>query len=147
MAEKRTADQLGSGDEFEPFEFQVTPELNQQYLFAMEDFHPMYIQETQAGPAIVHPGLLLNNSNVTKSPSYFLSPGVAGIHTSDEAQFINPGRIGKKFRVTWKVADVYEKRGRAYQLIETLVADEDGLEILRRRSPRTYASQEKRIEK
>jgi hypothetical protein len=33
----------------EPLEFVVTPELNQQYLYAVEDFHSWYIEATEFG--------------------------------------------------------------------------------------------------
>lgn len=139
MAQRKTADQAGPGDKFEPYEFMVTPELNQQYLFAVEDFHIRYIRETPEGPPIVHPALLLNQSNTTRSPSYTLPPGVGGIHATDEVQFINPGRVGKKFLATYKVVEVYKKQNRTYQVRDTLVTDEDGLEIMRRRSRITFA--------
>jgi len=130
----KSVDQLEIGEQLEPFEFVVTPEYNQQYLYAVEDYHPRYLQETELGPPIVHPGLLLNQSNSTRSPSYYLPPGISSLHAGDEAEFINPGRVGKKFRVTWKIVDKYEKRGRQYRVTETLVVDEDGMEILRRKN-------------
>ena len=138
MAERKRADQVGVGEEFEPYEYRVTPEFNQQYLEAEEDHHPRYFEETDFGPPIVHPGLFINHSNVTRSPSFYLPPGMAAVHAKEEIEFLNPGRVGKKFRVTWKVVDVYEKRGRPYQVKEVLIVDEDGLEILRRRITDTY---------
>jgi acyl dehydratase len=118
---------------FEPFEFHVTPEFNEQYLFAAEDYHPRYLA-TDSGPPMVHPGLLLNQSNVTRSPSFSLRGWMAGIHAAEEVEFINPAKVGKRFKVTWKVLDEYEKRGRRYTVFEALIVDEDGLEILRRRT-------------
>ena len=138
MAEKKRADQVGVGEEFEPYEFHVTSEFNQQYLEALEDHHPRYVQETEAGAAIVHPGLLINHSNVTRSPSFYLPPGMAAIHAKEEVEYLNPGRVGKSFRVYWKVVDTYEKRGRPYQVKEVSVVDEDGVEILRRKIIDTY---------
>ena len=138
MAEGKRADQVGVGEEFEPYEYVVTPEFNRQYLEAEEDCHPRYFEETDFGPPIVHPGLFINHSNVTRSPSFYLPPGMAAVHAKEEIEFLNPGRVGKKFRVTWKVVDVYEKRGRPYQVKEVLIVDEDGLEILRRRITDTY---------
>jgi len=126
--------QSSKQEPFEPFEFHVTPEFNEQYLFAAEDYHPRYLGETDTGPPLVHPGLLLNQSNVTRSPSFSLRGWMAGIHAAEEVEFINPARVGKRFRVTWKVLEEYEKRGRHYTVIEALVAEEDGLEILRRRT-------------
>ena len=138
MTEKKRADQVGVGEEFEPYEFCVTPEFNQQYLEAVEDYHPRYLQETDLGPPIVHPALLIVQSNVTRSPSFHLPPGMAAVHAKEQIEYINPGRVGKTFRVHWKVVDVYEKRGRPYQVKEALIVDEDGVEILRRRFADTY---------
>lgn len=141
MSAKKPAYQMEVGDEFEPLEYLVTPELNQQYLYAEEDYHPRYIEETESGPPIVHPGLLLNMSNNTRSPSFYLPPGWAEIHAAEDTEYLNPARVGKKLRVTWKVVDAYEKRGRPWHVLDILVVDEDGTRIMRRRMTNTFASQ------
>lgn len=141
--EKKFANELKAGEEFEPYEIRVTPELNQQFLYGVEDYHPRYLEETELGSPIVHLALLLNQSNFTRSPSYSLPPGVTAIHAADEVEFLNPGKVGKKFRVTWKIVDVYEKRGRSYQVKEVLIADEDDVEILRRRVTDTFFAAKK----
>jgi len=128
----------------EPLEFTVTPALNQQYLYAVENFSPWYIQETEFGPPIAHPAMLLNMSNATRSPSYSQPAGRAGFHARDETFFYNPARLGKKLRVTWDSIGSYEKRGRPYTVNNILMVDEDGLEILRRLSHSTVASHEHR---
>jgi hypothetical protein len=138
MAERKTADQLGIGEEFEPCQFLVTPEFNHQYLEAVDDHHRRYLEETQLGPPIVHPALFLNYCSITKSPSFYLPPGMAAVVAKDEIEYLNPGRVGKSFRVSWKVVDTYTKRGRIYQVTEISVVDEDGMEILRRRMNCTY---------
>ena len=140
MAEKKRADQFQVGEEFEPFEFRVTMEFNQQYLEAVEDYHPRYSEKTDVGPPIVNPSLLVVQSNVTRSPSFYLPYGMAAVHAKEEVEYLNPGRVGKSFTVHWKVVDVYEKRGRSYQVKETLVVDEDGIEILKRIITDTYIS-------
>lgn len=140
--EKKREGSAPVGYEFAPFEFLVTLELNQQYCYAQEDFNPRYLEETKEGPPMVHPGLLLNMSNSTRSPSYHIEPGAGGLHARDETFFLHPARVGKKLRVTWKVVEKYEKRGRPYNRIETHVHDEDGVEILRRFSHGTVATKE-----
>jgi len=140
MTERKRADKVGVGEEFEPYEYRVTPEFHQQYLGAEEDHHPRYLSESNLGWPIVHPGLLINHSNVTRSPSFYLPIGMAAVHAKEEVEFLSPGRVGKTFRVSWKVIDVYEKRGRSYQVKEALISDEDGVEILRRRITDTYIS-------
>ena len=118
----------------EPFEFIVNPELNQQYCYGEEDFHPRYIEETEIGPPIAHPGLLLNYSNQPRDAAARpAQAGVAGLNTHDEAFWINPVRVGKKVIVNFKgTMGTYERRGLTYTINEMLLVDEDGLDILRR---------------
>ena len=142
MPEKRRADHVGIGEEFEPYEFGVPQEFNEQYLEAVDDYHQRYLQETPSGSAIVHPALFLNYSSITRSPSFYLPPGMAAVVAKDEIEYLNPGRVGRSFRVRWKVVDTYTKRGRPYQVTEITVVDEDGLEIMRRRMNCTYMAGE-----
>ena len=143
MPEKIRTDQLKVGHEMERLEFVVTPEFNENYLDAVEDHHPRYTRETEFGPPVVHPALLNNYSNSTRSPSFYLPPGVGGIMAADETEYINPARVGKTLRVSWKVVDRYEKRGRQYLVREASIVDEDGTEILRRKTALVFASRQK----
>jgi hypothetical protein len=129
MSEKKRADLYKTGEEFAPLEFVVTPEWNAQFQEALEAYYPRY--EKKQG-AFVVPGLLIANSNKTRSPDFRLDPGMAAVHAKEEVEFINPAKVGKRLKVTWKVLDFYEKRGRPYQVMEALIVDEDGVTILRR---------------
>ncbi|MFN8164493.1 MAG: hypothetical protein U0R26_11845 [Solirubrobacterales bacterium] len=140
MTQGRPADLMEVGEELAPFEFTVTPELNQQYLYAEEDFHPRYLETTEAGPPLVHPALLLNMSNTTRSPSFFLSPGLGAIHAGEQTTFIKPARVGGTFRVTWKIIEKFEKRGRLYHVREAIMFDEQGQKILSRLLTATFSS-------
>jgi len=130
--------------ELKPLEYVVRPELNQQYCYAQEDFKPWYVEETEFGPPIAHPGLILNWSNATRSPAFVRGgPGrEGGVHTHDEAFWYSPARVGEKVRVTWPTGflGVYQRRGRTYTVSEILVVGEDGREIVRRLSRSTLAA-------
>jgi len=143
MSEKKEKSQFSGKDGFEPYTFQVMPELNDQYLYALQDYHPRYLGERDSGSPWVHPSLLLNQSNLTRSPSFGLRAGMAGVHAKEEVEFLNPGRVGKQFRVTWKVVEEYEKRDKLYTVIEALIVDEDGREILRRKTHGVIAKGQK----
>lgn len=88
----------------------------------------------------MHPGLLLNQSNSTRSPTYRVGPSEAGLHAKDETRFINPAYVGKRLRVTWAPAERYERRGRLFTVTDVVMMDEDGREILRRRLTGTTSS-------
>lgn len=124
----------GIAETLAPYEFTPDAAMNARYLDAEQDYHLRYVTGVRGMPPIVHPGLLFNQSNTTRSPSYRVGPNEAGIHAKEEAQFINPAYLGRRLRVTWHTVDHYEKRGRMYTVTETLIVDEDGREILRRRA-------------
>lgn len=138
MIQKKRADQIEPGEEFQHLEYKITSEFNQQYLAAVEDHHLRYLKETESGPPVAHPALLIVQSNVTRSPSFYLPNGVAAVHTDEEIEFLNPAHVGKVIKVYWKVIDRYEKRGRTYQVKEVLVIDEDGVKIMKRIVTDTY---------
>ncbi len=142
MSNKKSAHLMEVGEEFEPLEFIVTPELNQQFLYGEEDYHPRYIEGSGSRPPLVHPGLLLNMSNNTRSPSFQLPDGWAEIHAVEETEYLNPAKVGKKIRITWKVIEAYQKRGRPWHILDILLVDEDGVKILRRKMTNTFASHE-----
>lgn len=128
----RFAHELQPGDMYAPLQFRVTAELNQYFLYALAVFHPRYLEATDDGPPLVHPVVLLHHSPRTRSPSFRLAPGMGSVFARDRAEFLNPGRVGCRFRVTWRITDVYEKRGRVFQDYRAEIEDEDGLPILRR---------------
>jgi hypothetical protein len=127
------------GFEPEPLEFDVTPELNEQYLYSQQDYDPMYLDDGD-GPALVHPSLLLNMSNTTRSPSHNLAPGVSSIHARDEVFFKAPAAVGQRFTVRWFVESTFEKRGRPYRITRATITDENDKTILVRKVHSTFAA-------
>ncbi len=134
MDVKQSSMTVSVGDEYEPLEFLVTPELNEQYLYAEQDYSPIYLADgSEEVAGIVHPGLLLNMSNYTRSPSYQLPPGVLELHAEDEVEFCRPAHVGDRLTVTWKVVGRDEKRGRIWHVTQISVTNQAGDEILKRR--------------
>ena len=138
MMERKRADELAVDEEFEPLEFCVTEEFNENYLHAVEDFHPRYIEQAAERPPIVNPALFINFSNITRSPSFYLPADTSALHTHEEVEYINPGKVGATFTVSWKVVDAYERRGRPYQVVDALITDDAGTPILRRKTTNTF---------
>lgn len=137
-SEPKYAHEMEEGDEYEPLEFTITPEINQQFLFALEDFDPQYIDGDEAGAALVHPVLLLHMSARTRSPSFRLAPDSGSIFAREHVEFLNPARVGQRLRAGWRVAETYEKRGRRYQRIAIAIDAEDGTPIIRREMHDTF---------
>lgn len=136
---------LQVGDEQAPLTFTVTPELNEQYLYAVADYHPRYVSEGAWGSPIVHPAVLLNMTSRTRSPSFKLPPGWSSIHARDETEFLKPARVGDTFTVTWKVVEVYERKGRPYQSVEIFVTNKAGERVMRRIAHSTVSRPDKAV--
>jgi hypothetical protein len=127
------AHELKPGDVYESLCVVITPELNQQILFAQEEFHPVYTGDLDTGPALVCPALLLQLCANTKSPSFKLKRGTGSILAEAASRFLGPAYVGRRLRVSWRVDSEYEKRGRHYYVMEAAMDDdEDGRPILRR---------------
>ena len=137
-APQKPATDLAVGESYAPYSFRVTPELNEQYCYAEEDYHPRYRETTAEGPPMVHPALIMNMSNRTRSPSFYMPPGRSVLHAKDDIEFVNPAYVGKELFVTWTVCERYEKRGKEFMVIDCRVTDEDGREIIRRYSHNTH---------
>ena len=126
------AHEMKAGDQYEPLEFVVTSDLNQQFLYCVEDYNPIYLDGRNGMPPLVHPVLLMHMSPRTRSPSYRQAPGMGSAFARDRSRYTNPGYVGSRFRVTWTVTNTYEQRGKIYQDYVALVQDERGADILRR---------------
>lgn len=142
MTELKPATDLEVGESYAPYSFMVTPELNEQYCFAEQDYHPRYREGADGKAPLVHPALILNMSNRTRSPSFYMPEGRSVLHAKDIIEFVAPAYVGKQLNVTWTVCERYEKRGREFMVIDCRVIDEDGREIFRRYSHNTHITGE-----
>ena len=132
------AHELEPGDEYQPLEFTVSAEMNQQFLFAQEDFDRRYLDANADRQSLVHPAILLQMAANTKSPSFKLAPGSGSILSEAQTEFLNPVPVGTKLVVRWRVTESYEKRGRRYYVMLAEMADEHGADILRRNLHLTF---------
>ena len=137
MSSGKTADALIAGDVFETLEFKVSEEMNESYLQAEEDFSDRYVGSVVDRLPLVHPGLLINFSNHTRSPSFKLPPGVAAVHAREVVEFLGSARVGDKLTVQWHVTDTFERRSRPFQVVEAVIVSPTGPAI-RRLSTYTY---------
>jgi len=128
----RFSHELQPGDEYEPLFFVVSAELNQQFLYALGNFHPRYIEGRNGLPPLVHPVILLHHTPRTRSPSYRLAPGMGSVFARDRTRFIKPARIGQLLKTSWRIDACYEKRGRLFQDYTARIDDELNAAILDR---------------
>ena len=114
------AHELRPGDSYAPLRFQITAELNQQFLFALEDYTVDYLG-LDGRTALVHPVVLLHMSARTRSPSFRLAPGTGSVFARDVVNFHRSAYVDEVLQVNWTIRDVYIRKGRLYQGLDTIV--------------------------
>lgn len=125
-------DKMKVGEELPDMEVNFDEDMQGRFLAALKEENPWYYSESPwGGPLTYHP--LLDDAPM-ESVMYRYQYPFSFVHARQETEFINPLPLGKRAHVKTKVADKYVKRGRGYIVIESLVIDEDGTEILRSRN-------------
>lgn len=132
------AHELQAGDAYASFAFTVTPELNQQFLFAVEDYNRCYLDGQDGRPPLVHPVVLMPMTPRTRSPSFAQAPGFVSALARDSGWWLRPVHVGEALRVDWIVNRTYEQRGRIYQDYVATVHDEQGEPVFRRETSATF---------
>jgi hypothetical protein len=138
----RYSHEMQPGDEYEGLRFIVTPELNQQFLYALESFHRRYIDERDGLSPLVHPVILLHHTPRTRSPSYRLAPGMGSVFARDHTRFLGTARVGQRLHVSWRIDACYEKKGRLFQDYSAHLTDESGVLILDRKMTSVFRAGE-----
>ncbi len=120
------------GEEFIPFELEVTPELANYCMMGTNNRNPWFMGESPFGGAVAPP-IMIQALSARVRALYlwgdFVGPVFVeppGIHCAFDATYINPVKVGEKITVKGKCKDNYEKRGRRYIEIETTVYGQDG---------------------
>ena len=132
-----TTDRLRPGDRLAPLELELAEEFNESIVQSVGAELSRYMG-SDGRPGIVHPALLIVFSNLTRSPSFRLPDNCAAIQTHDDVQLDRLARTGDTVSISWQVVDVYNRRGRHYQVMETRVSDGDGRTVLTRRTTNTF---------
>lgn len=120
------AHELRPGDEYEPLEFVICNDFSQQFLYAIEDYNPVYVGVSGARPQL-HPMILLHMTARTRSKSFRLPSHIGSVFAKEKVKFCHPAYVGDKLEVRWRIFDVYEKNSRIYQAISIQLTSEQGL--------------------
>jgi hypothetical protein len=116
------------GEEMPELQVVFDEDMQGRFLAALKEENPWYYRESPwGGPITYHP--LIDDAPMEATMYRYQYP-FGFVHAQQETEFINPLPLGKPARITTKVADKYVKRGKGYIVIESLVMDEDGVEIM-----------------
>ncbi len=134
MKMSRRYKNVNIGDSLEPVTVKITPDSVKNYGALMDDLNSYYSDNPDFGGPVVHSSfasiLIFRLFNERFPPE----PG--GIHARQEFDFRQPMRIGMQVKISGKIVDKYEKKGRKYVIIEIRIEDDDGNAMV---TGRTYS--------
>jgi hypothetical protein len=125
-----TWDDIETGQECEPYEYEITQELVKTYLQAIGIENPWYTEDSPFGGPIA-PALISKSDAADPNWWHPFASRPEFLHARSEFEFIHPVKVGKKVKVKGKWVEKYEKRGRKWAATEALAVDEDGVEIVK----------------
>jgi acyl dehydratase len=118
------------GEELAPLTYHVSHADAVAWAAQADDASEWYRGGSPFDGPIVHPAML------ARDPISLLRHNFARkatIHAESDLSYLHAGRPDRDYTVYGNVADVYERRGNGYVVVDTLTVDEDGREIVRNR--------------
>lgn len=125
-----TYDAVEVGQALGPISYRVEPELVRTHLEALGLGVPRFLVDPASGTLLIDPTVLLRN-HIRLLRSRFRAEGA--LHARTEVSLLRAARSGQTVTVTGRVADKYERRGRAWIVVDSTTSDEEGREISRAR--------------
>jgi len=119
-------------------EFRLTAEMNELYLFALDDNNPWYAGQSPFGASLAHPIALvqLGTRPVIKQFPVKVPAGQSSLHAKMDCEFLHPAIVGEHYREQGRLAEKYVRRGRRYLVTEGRFLNGDDVEVLRYRHTR-----------
>lgn len=125
-----TPETLVVGEELSPLSYRLSREEALDWVAQVGDTHPWYTEASPFGGPIVQPALF------ARDPIYLLRHNFARratIHAETDLTYRGAGWPEREYTVYGYVADVYERTGHGYVVVDSVTVDEDGREIVRNR--------------
>jgi hypothetical protein len=113
------------GEEFGPVEVAISDHDLKSYAYAVDDFHPWYVQNSPYVGRVVPPPLL----SIALFNLLYLNYDrrlVHGLHAREELQLFGPVLLGQVVRLRARVADKFLKRGEQYIVVDGHATDDCG---------------------
>jgi acyl dehydratase len=118
------------GDVIGSIEFVVTEDLVNRITWALDDYNPWYLEDSPFGERIAPPTAPLQFDG-TIFYDFYAYPSGGSLFAKQEFEFIRPVVIGKTYRLTGTLIDMYKRKGRNFFKMGVSITDPDGVEVMR----------------
>lgn len=129
-AREVTFEELPVGAALGPVDETLTPELVRRYAASLETANPWYRDRSPFGAAVVPVSLLEHLALLLWSLHYNLVIPGGRVHSRTETRLTRPALVGSRVRISGRVVDKYERRGKFYVVYDAQVVDQQGQELV-----------------
>ena len=124
-------DEIPIGGETGRIEFEITDELIDEYIAAIEHDPELLTDEVDPDGRRVAPlDLVPKHAMRTLFIDYIFANLGPSMRAKQAYQFVNPAKVGMKISAIGRISNKYEKRGKRFVAFETTYFDQDGMPLL-----------------
>lgn len=115
------------GQELGPIDIPVDNRIIRDYCEEFRDHNRIYLEDSPFGGPVVPPLFQATLHDLSLLSTKWDTH--ATVPSRTEHMLMNPARVGKRLFARGKIIDKYIKRGREYVVVQSVIFDEDDLEI------------------
>lgn len=130
------AKEIYVGRDFGGTEYEITPDVIENYIAATGDDHPWYRGKSPLGYPIA-PALVVHSA-VFRTFDWYLPNVFGNLHARQEWEGFSPIRVGETLHSRSVVIERYTKRDREYVVNEVLLFGADGRVVQRSRTHQSF---------
>jgi acyl dehydratase len=98
--------------------------------WANDDYNPWYLEASPFGDRIVSPTFLAS-FDVSVFYGYYSYPAEGSLFAKQEFEFLKPVFAGRTYQMSGRILDIYRRKGRTFFKVGILIADLDGVHMVR----------------
>lgn len=117
-------------------QYEISPQLVQQYTDAVHDHNPWYADASPFGGPVAP--ALIRHSEMYVDRRWYLPYIYGNLHAKQEWELFSPIKVGERISTHSLVTDRYDKRGRDYVVNEVLMLGADGRVCARSRTHQSF---------
>ena len=140
MPERKTVEQLYTGthdlfaarvgDRLATHDFVVTEEMVERNAWANDDYNPWYMEGSPHGGRMISP-VYLASFDIQVFYGHYAYPAGGSLYAKEEFEYVAPVLIGRPYRMSGTLIDLYKRKGRTFFKSLISVTDAEGHEVMR----------------
>lgn len=117
------------GEELLTIEFTVTEDMVLTNAWANDDYNPWYLEDSPFGGRIISPAYLAS-FDIRVFYGHYAYPAGGSLYAKEELEYLGPVRVGVTYKMTGRILDIYQRKGRTFFVAGIDVVDDAGTTLV-----------------